>query len=177
MGLFFPVAGGWCMLDLEPIRQGDPSSVAGFRIAGRLGEGWQGTVFSGVADDGTRVAVKLLHADLIGDPAAAERFVQEMQAFVQVEPSCAARVLSSGMYLYQPYVISEYVDGFSLADSVRVNGPCQGPDLHRLAVNTATALAALHQAGLRHGDYHPANVLLGPNGPTVIDVGVVRSLD
>jgi serine/threonine protein kinase len=61
----------------------------------------------------------------------------------------------------------EYVEGPSLAEA----GRHTGADLWRLAVSTATALAAIHQAGIVHRDLKPANVLLGEDGPQVIGFG------
>jgi serine/threonine protein kinase len=53
----------------------------------------------------------------------------------------------------------------------------RGGELERLVVNTASALAAIHGAGIVHRDLKPANVLLGPDGPRVVDFGIARAID
>ncbi|MGW4644903.1 BMP family ABC transporter substrate-binding protein, partial [Sphaerisporangium sp. NPDC004334] len=69
------------------------------------------------------------------------------------------------------------VEGASLEQRVRERGPLSGDELVRLALGTAGALAAIHQAGVVHRDFKPSNVLLGPDGPRVIDFGIARALD
>jgi serine/threonine protein kinase len=75
------------------------------------------------------------------------------------------------------FVVSEFIDGPSLQERVDTRGPLPVGDLHRLAVGTATALTAIHGAGVVHRDFKPANVLLGPDGPRVVDFGIARLID
>ncbi|MFI6175796.1 serine/threonine-protein kinase [Nonomuraea sp. NPDC051191] len=156
------------MAHVEPLREGDPAVVGAYRLLGLLGAGGQGTVYLGRAPDGRTVAVKVLRHGAGPD----ERFAKEIEAARRVEPFCIAQVLDASPGP-QPYIVTEYVEGPSLQQA----GRHTGADLQRLAVATATALAAIHQAGVVHRDFKPANVLLGPGGPRVIDFGIARAAD
>ncbi|MEV4254861.1 protein kinase [Spirillospora sp. NPDC049652] len=156
---------------------GDTEAVGPYRLERRLGTGGQGTVHAARGPDGRRVALKLLHPHLVADERARSRFLGEVEIAKRVAPFCTAPVLDSGIDGDRPYIVSEFVDGPSLHASVRTSGPRSGAALHRLAVNTASALAAIHEAGVVHRDFKPGNVLLGPDGPVVIDFGIARALD
>ncbi|MFB4267410.1 serine/threonine protein kinase [Nonomuraea sp. GTA35] len=145
-----------------------PQAIGPYRVVELLGEGGQGVVYLGVAPDGTRVAIKVLRDGVTGDG----RFAKEIAAARRVEPFCIAQVLDASLG-GRPYIVTEYVEGPSLAKA----GVHTGADLQRLAVATATALAAIHRAGVVHRDFKPANVLLGRDGPRVIDFGIARAMD
>ncbi|RVX38490.1 serine/threonine protein kinase [Nonomuraea polychroma] len=154
------------MSRVEPLREGDPAAVGPYRLLGRLGAGGQGVVYLGQGPGGRAVAVKVLREGL-----ADERFAKEIDAARRVEPFCIAQVLDASLS-GRPYIVTEYVEGPSLQQA----GRHVGADLQRLAVATATALTAIHQAGIVHRDFKPANVLLGQGGPRVIDFGIARSV-
>ncbi|HUR02565.1 MAG TPA: serine/threonine-protein kinase [Nonomuraea sp.] len=162
---------------MRPLRSTDPREVAGYVLRGRLGEGGQGTVFLGTSAGGQQAAVKLLHTHIGHDLDARRHFHRELASLQRVAPFCTARVLAADPDADPPYVISEYVDGPSLQDAVRDNGVLRGADLDRLAIATATALGAIHAAGVVHRDFKPANVLLAADGPRVIDFGIARPID
>ncbi|MFC5825533.1 protein kinase domain-containing protein [Nonomuraea insulae] len=160
---------------MRPLIASDPVRIDGHRVVGRLGEGGQGVVYLGESSDGTRVAIKLLGAGL-DDPNARERFGQEIGYARRVKAFCTAQVLASGDLGGTPYVVSEFVDGPSLAEVIQGRGALRGAELRRLAIGTLTALAAIHQAGVVHRDFKPGNVLLSRDGPRVIDFGISRAL-
>ncbi|MET8989676.1 protein kinase [Nonomuraea wenchangensis] len=158
---------------VHPLAPDDPESLGGYRLAGRLGEGGQGVVYlAHPAGGGGPVAVKLLSA---GDRETRARLARELDALEGIASFCTARVLDASVDGPRPYVVSEYVDGPSLAERVRERGPLRGGELERLVVGTATALAAIHAAGIVHRDFKPGNVLLGPDGPRVVDFGIARA--
>ncbi|WP_084693120.1 serine/threonine-protein kinase [Actinomadura atramentaria] len=162
------------MPELQP---GDPRRLGSYEVLERLGEGGQGVVYLGVDAAGGKAAIKLLRADLAGDADARNRFVREAQAAKQVARFCTAQVLEADVAGDQPYIASEYVAGPSLYALVSERGPVTGADLDRLAIGTATALVAIHQAGIVHRDFKPHNVIMAPDGPRVIDFGIARALD
>ncbi|WP_049577905.1 serine/threonine-protein kinase, partial [Nonomuraea sp. SBT364] len=150
---------------------GDPARIGAYVVRGRLGAGGQGVVYLAEAPGGRPVAVKVLRA---ADEAAAALLRREAEVLPRMAAFCTAQVLEVGTAGTEPYVVSEFIEGPTLQQAVAARGPLHGRELHRLAVGTATALAAIHRAGVVHRDFKPGNVLLSPEGPRVIDFGIAR---
>ncbi|WP_327086116.1 serine/threonine-protein kinase [Nonomuraea sp. NBC_01738] len=157
--------------------EGDPEWIGPYRLAGILGEGGQGVVYLGEGGSGERVAVKVAQARAGRDPEVRRLFEKEVAAARKVAPFCTARVLDSGLFEERPYIVSEYVPGKSLHALVASEGPRSGGGLQRLAIATLNALESIHRAGVVHRDLKPANVIMGPEGPVVIDFGIAKALD
>jgi serine/threonine protein kinase len=161
----------------KPLEPGDPLRLGRFELLGRLGEGGQGIVYlgRGAGPGEERVAVKVLRSSV--DPTVLERLGRELDAVHQVQPFVTAGVIEASAEGDLRYIVSEFIDGPSLQERVLTSGPLREGELQRLAVGTATALTAIHGAGVVHRDFKPANVLLGPDGPRVVDFGIARLTD
>ncbi|GAA1614735.1 hypothetical protein GCM10009733_008660 [Nonomuraea maheshkhaliensis] len=154
----------------------DPVQIGPYRIASRLGQGGMGTVYLAEGPAGP-VAIKVINRLLAVDPEFRARFRREVSAARRVRRFCTAPVLDAQLDAEPLWVVTEYVAGPDLGRVLRENGPLEGSNVEALAVGVATALTAIHDAGLVHRDLKPANVLLSPLGPRVIDFGIARALD
>ena len=157
---------------VTPLRPDDPRRVGRYRLSGRVADGLDapnsaGTFLSRLPD-GTPVAVTLLARAAAPDPASRDRFSAEATVARRVAPFCAARILDAGFDGDLPFLVSEFIEGPSLAETVTAEGPLEGPVLAALAIGAATGLTSIHQAGLVHGDFGPDHVVLGAEGPRVV---------
>ena len=161
----------------SPLRADDPRQLGAYKILGRLGEGGMGCVYLAETADGQRVAVKVIRADLAEEPEFRRRFRGEVARAQEVPPFCTAEVLDADPDHDTPYLVVEFVDGPSLADVVADRGPLTPANLYGVAIGVATALVAIHGAGVIHRDLKPSNVLLAPGTPKVIDFGIARAVE
>jgi serine/threonine protein kinase len=147
-----------------------------YRLEARLGEGGMGVVFRAVRDrDGRTVALKVLRDELNDDDAYKRRLAREARAAATVEHPNLARVLEAGEADGRCYLAVRYVDGRSLAERLRADGPLALPELLRLAAEVGGALDALHGHGIVHRDVKPANILLAADGGAVLaDFGLAK---
>jgi eukaryotic-like serine/threonine-protein kinase len=151
----------------------DPRRVGRYRLSGRIeGMPFDEPVYLARTIDGSEVTITLVGGDWVADGAARDRFTAEATAARRVAPFCAARILGAGFDGGDAFLVSDYVSGPSLREFVTEEGPWEGDDLEALAIGMATGLAAIHQAGLVHGEFGPDHVVLGVDGPRVIEYGI-----
>ncbi|HEY9484527.1 MAG TPA: serine/threonine-protein kinase, partial [Micromonosporaceae bacterium] len=159
------------------LRASDPVQLGPYKLLRRLGEGGMGSVYLAEAADHTTVALKVIRTDLAEEPEFRRRFRSEVIRAQQVPPFCTAEVLDADPDHETPYLVVEYVDGPSLSEVVTERGPLTQANLYGLAIGVATALTAIHGAGVIHRDLKPSNVLLAPGTPKVIDFGIARATE
>ncbi|MEV4821461.1 serine/threonine-protein kinase [Micromonospora sp. NPDC049274] len=159
------------------LRPGDPARLGAYEVLDRLGDGGMGSVFLARSPQGRRVAVKVVRSEFSHDEEFRGRFRSEVNRARQVPPFCTAEVLDADPDHDPPYLVVEYVEGPSLAQVIRERGPLGAAQVHSIAVGVATALTAIHGAGVIHRDLKPANVLVAPGGIKVIDFGIARAFE
>ncbi len=148
-----------------------------------LGEGGMGAVY--LAEHThmkKRVALKLLHPEMVDNAEVSARFEREALASAHIEhPNVAAATdfgkTEDGAF----FLVLEYVEGTSLRDALDA-GPLSVQRVLRIGRQIALALERAHDAGIVHRDLKPENVMLvkkddEPDFVKVLDFGIAKLLE
>ena len=162
---------------MEALRPGDPERIGGYLLQARLGAGGMGQVFLGRSPGGLPVALKVVHPGLAGDGSFRARFRREVTAARAVSGAFTAPVIDADPDAPLPWLVTTFLPGLSLQDAVVAHGPFPPPAVFALGAGLAEALASIHRAGVVHRDLKPPNVMLGPDGPRVIDFGIAYAAE
>lgn len=150
--------------------------VGGYRLIERRGIGGAGTVWLAMDDGGTPVALKLLHPALAADQVARDRLAREARTVNAVKSAGVAHVLDVEVDDVQPFIVSEFVDGPTLAE-VLAGGPLSQGEALRCASQLFETVQAVHDAGVIHRDIKPGNVIMSSDGSVLIDFGIAQGED
>ncbi|MGW2774253.1 protein kinase domain-containing protein [Streptomyces olivaceoviridis] len=164
---------------MQPLRATDPRHIGPYATTHRLGAGGMGEVYLAESRTGLRLAVKVVRAEHAEDRTFRARFRHEVRAAQTVggADTYTARVVDADTDAERPWMATEFVSGPNLRDAILDHGALPRPAVRILAAALGEALAAIHAKGLVHRDLKPSNILLGPDGPRVIDFGIVRALE
>ncbi|MFF8297564.1 ABC transporter substrate-binding protein [Streptomyces globisporus] len=159
---------------MRPLTSEDPRTVGPHRTLVRLGAGGMGVVYLARSAGGALAAVKVIRAEHAADPGFRARFRREAEAAARITGPWVVPVLGADTEAREPWLATAFVPGPSLAQVVAAGGPLPPVTVRALGRRLAEALAAVHEAGLIHRDVKPGNVLLGLDGPRLIDFGIAR---
>ncbi|MGC0313410.1 serine/threonine-protein kinase [Kitasatospora acidiphila] len=160
---------------LSQLRPDDPHGVAGYRLLARIGEG-MGSVYLSLTRGGQPVALKLIRREFAQDEEFRRRFQQEVRSARQVQGYHVVPVVDHDTTGDQPWLATNFVPSLALDQALAIHGALPLPVVLHLTGGTAEALRAVHAAGVIHRDLKPSNVLLGADGPWLIDFGIAREV-
>jgi hypothetical protein len=157
-----------------------------YRLDARIGRGGMSTVYRAFDTVLERpVAIKLMHREIAADSDQLERFRREARSVAQLNHPHVVTVIDAGEEPLSdghpgeacPYIVLEYVEGETLKDVIRREGPLDIPQAIAYAIEIARALGAAHERQIVHRDVKPHNVLIGAEGGAKItDFGIARTL-
>jgi serine/threonine protein kinase/beta-lactam-binding protein with PASTA domain len=127
------------------------------------------------------VAVKVLRADLARDPQFQLRFRREAQNAAALNHPAIVAVYDTGETESEfgplPYIVMEFVDGQTLREIVKTQGPLSQQRVIEIMADVCAALDFSHRHGIIHRDVKPANVMITRGGAVkVMDFGIARAL-
>ncbi|MFE7094299.1 serine/threonine-protein kinase [Streptomyces erythrochromogenes] len=155
----------------------DPQEIAGYRLLAKIGEGGMGSVYLSRTRGNQPVALKVIRREFAQEPDFRARFEHEVQAARRVQGYHIVPVLDHDTSGDQPWLATAFVPGLPLDEALAAHGPLPLAAVFQLIGCTAQALHSVHAASVVHRDLKPSNILLGSNGPWVIDFGIARATD
>ena len=144
-----------------------------------IGTGGTATVYEAVHRNGSRVAVKVLHADFISHDNVRRRFLAEGYAANRVRHDGAVNVLDDGETADGgAYLVMELLKGETLAGRLLRNGPLPSNEVVGWGLAVLEVLASAHAHNVEHRDVKPSNIFITDRGQVkLLDFGIARILD
>lgn len=153
-------------------------TIAGYRLREKIGEGGFGVVYRAEQTKLRReVALKVLKkGDDAEDAKRVQEFLGEARVAAQLTAPNLVQIYDVGESDGEHFLSMELVEGGSLAQRIRREGPLAWPQVLRLLRDMAGALQVAHSAGLVHRDVKPGNVLLTRDGSAKLtDLGLAAA--
>ena len=159
--------------------EGSPSSGAfwtKYEVIREIGLGGMGVVYEATDRSlGRRVAVKKMRDEIRLDPLERRRFVDEARLVAQLHHPGIVDIYGIVEDGTDVYLVFEFVEGRTLQDALKSDGPLDLPRARRVVKEIADAVEHAHGRGIIHRDLKPSNIMLTSEGRVkVMDFGIAR---
>lgn len=155
------------------------STLAGYTLLDRVGEGGTATVYRATHPQHGTVAFKALREKLRQDRTAVARFVREANFGTRVSHPNVIRTIETGEENGLPFLVIEWAAGELLESYAKRHAPFPPDEVAAVVSQIASAVFAAHSAGIVHRDLKPDNVMYDHDTRTVklLDFGIATSTD
>jgi serine/threonine protein kinase len=157
--------------EVQPLIPSDPTAFGGWKLLGRLGKGGFSTIYLG-EKNGQLSAIKMIRKELLGEAIVFERFATEIRNLEKLTHDGIAKLIDDDLSTEVPYIAMEYVQGETLEQYVLKNGSLPEPEWLKILESVTSTLEYCHSKGIVHKDIGPGNIMLGKDGPKLIDFGI-----
>jgi serine/threonine-protein kinase len=146
-----------------------------YEVEREIGRGGNARIFLARDSNGSAVALKILHPELLVS-VAAERFLREIRLASRLSHPHIARLLDSGEQDWLVYYVMDYAEGPTLRERLDQLRQLSISETLGLAGDLLDALDHAHGHGIIHRDVKPANVVLSREGAILLDFGIARAV-
>jgi serine/threonine protein kinase len=146
-----------------------------YDVEREIGKGGNARIFLARDPSGQRVALKILHPELLVS-VAADRFLREIRLASQLDHPHIARLLDSGERDWLIYYVMSYIEGATLREYLDTSSRLSIVETRRIAGDLLDALSHAQGQGIIHRDVKPANVVVSAEGAILLDFGIARAV-
>ncbi len=147
-----------------------------YLVLDKIGEGGMGQVFKAEHRRMKRiVALKLLPPQATSSKSLVERFYKEVELAARLSHANIVTAYDAGESRGLHYLIMEFIDGHTLSDHLKANGPLSVEQAMNCVLQAARGLEYAHGEGIIHRDIKPSNLMVNQRGVVkILDLGLAR---
>jgi serine/threonine protein kinase len=146
-----------------------------YTVVRQIARGGAARIFEARDRDGTKVALKVLHPELVVS-LTAERFLREIGVLSRIDHPRICRLRDYGERDWLVYYVMDFVEGPTLREFLDRVRRTTVQDATRGTCEVLDALTYAHGLGVVHRDVKPDNIKISPEGAILLDFGIAKAV-